>query len=170
MLKLIKKRITPIVENHLSESQMGFRKGKGTRDAIFQLRMTCERSMEVNKNIYLCFIDYQKAFDRVRHDELVEIMEKEGIPELERRLIINLYWQQQAMLRWENDTTRTFEIRRGVRQGCILSPILFNLYSEFMIAEALDDLKVVQLNGFNKTTFRYADDAVQLHIQNRSCK
>ncbi len=160
LLKLIKKRITPIVENHLSESQMGFRKGKGTRDAIFQLRMTCERSMEVNKNIYLCFIDYQKAFDRVRHDKLVEIMEKAGIPELERRLIINLYWQQQAMLRWENDTTRTFEIRRGVRQGCILSPILFNLYSEFMIAEALDDLKGVQFNGINITNFRYADDAV----------
>ena len=160
LLKLIKKRITPIVENHLSESQMGFRKGKGTRDAIFQLRMTCERSMEVNKNIYLCFIDYQKAFDRVRHDKLVEIMEKAGIPELERRLIINLYWEQQAMLRWENDTTRTFEIRRGVRQGCILSPILFNLYSEFMIAEALDDLKGVQFNGINITNFRYADDAV----------
>ena len=114
LLKLIKKRITPIVENHLSESQMGFRKGKGTRDAIFQLRMTCERSMEVNKNIYLCFIDYQKAFDRVRHDKLVEVMEKAGIPELERRLIINLYWEQQALLRWENDTTRTFKIRRGV--------------------------------------------------------
>jgi len=106
LLKLIKKRITPIVENHLSESQMGFRKGKGTRDAIFQLRMTCERSMEVNKNIYLCFIDYQKAFDRVRHDKLVEVTEKAGIPELERRLIINLYWEQQALLRWKNDTTR----------------------------------------------------------------
>ena len=58
LLKLIKKRITPTVENYLSESQMGFRKGKGTRDAIVQLRMACERSMEMNKNIYLCFIDY----------------------------------------------------------------------------------------------------------------
>ena len=64
------------------------------------------------------------------------------------------------MLRWKNDTTGTFEIRRDVRQGCILSPILFNLYSEFMIAEALDDLKGVQFNGINITNFRYADDAV----------
>src|SRR3989442_10204219 len=110
---------------------MGFRKGKGTRDAIFQLRMTCERSTEVNKNIYLCFIDYQMAFDRVRHEKLVEVMKKAGIPELERRLIVNAYWEQTAMLRWENDTTRTFKIRRDVRQGCILSRILFNLYSEF---------------------------------------
>ena len=68
LLKLIKKRITPIVENNLSESQMGFRKGKGTRDAIFQLRMTCERSTELNKNIYLCFIDYQKALILIEYD------------------------------------------------------------------------------------------------------
>ena len=108
----------------------------------------------------MCFIDYQKAFDRVQHEKLVELMEKAGIPELERRLIINLYWEQQALLRWENDTTRTFKIRRGVRQGCILSPILFNLYSEFMIAEALDKLKGIQFNGINITNFRYADGAV----------
>src|SRR2546425_650139 len=87
-------------------------------------------------------------------------MEKAGIPELERRLIINLYWEQQALLRWENDTTRTFKIRRGVRQGCMLSPILFNLSSEFVIVEALDELKGVQFNGINITNFRYADDAV----------
>ena len=64
------------------------------------------------------------------------------------------------MIRWENDITRAFKIRRGVRQGCILSPILFNLYSEFMIAEALDDVKGVHFNGVNITNFRYADDAV----------
>src|SRR5881296_1480623 len=173
LLHVIKRRITPIIERQLGDSQMGFRKGKGTRDAIFQLRMISERITQMNKekeiqgkmttkkkNLYLCFIDYQKAFDRVRHDKLVEVMEKAGIPELERRLIINLYWEQQALLRWKNDTTRTFKIRRGVRQGCILSPILFNLYSEFMIAEALDKLKGIQFNGINITTFRYADDAV----------
>src|SRR2546425_2077682 len=64
------------------------------------------------------------------------------------------------MIRWKNDTTRTFKIRRGVRQDCKLSPILFDLYSEFMIVEALDDIKGVQFNGINITNFRYADDAV----------
>ena len=103
---------------------MGFRKGKGTRDAIFQLRMICERAMQMNKVVYLCFVDYQKAFDRVRHDKLLEIMERAGIPELERRLIINLYWHQDAAVRWNNDISRSVNIKSGVRQRCIISPIL----------------------------------------------
>src|SRR4029077_7080220 len=82
LLQLIKNRITPIIESQLEDSQMGFRKGKGTRDAIFQLRMISERAMQVGKKVYLCFVDYQKAFDRVRHDKLLEIMEKAGIQEL----------------------------------------------------------------------------------------
>src|SRR5437867_12849069 len=94
---------------------MGLRKGNGTRNAIFQLRMISERITQMNgekeikgkkktkmkkKKIYLCFVDYQKAFDRVRHDKLAEVMVKAGIPDLERRLIINLYWRQHAAGRW----------------------------------------------------------------------
>src|SRR5437867_13422090 len=105
LLHLIKGRITPIIERELGDSQMGFRKGKGTRDAIFQLRMISERIIDLiaekmikgkkttkRKKLYLCFVDYQKAFDRVKHDKLAEVMEKAGIPKLERRLIIHLYW------------------------------------------------------------------------------
>ena len=110
LLHLIKKRITPVVERHLGESQMGFRKGKGTRDAIFQLRMIGERVLEMGKKVYLCFVDYQKAFDRVKHEKLVEIMEKAEIPELERRLIINLYWQQSATVRWDNEISKSVKI------------------------------------------------------------
>src|SRR5690349_23122896 len=156
LLHLIKRRITPIVERQLGESQMGFRKGKGTRDAIFQLRMISERITQMNtekevvqdgkikkkeKKLYLCFVDYQKAFDRVKHDKLVEIMEKAGIPELERRLIINLYWKQLAAVRWDSGTSREIKVERGVRQGCVISPLLFNLYSEFMIREAMEGLE-----------------------------
>src|SRR6267154_724498 len=113
LLHLIKRRITPIVERQLGDSQMGFRKGKGTRDAIFQLRMISERVTQMNiekelqgkkttkkKKLYLCFVDYQRAFDRVKHDKLVEVMEKAGIPDLETTLIINLYWRQHAVVRW----------------------------------------------------------------------
>src|SRR5437867_1898198 len=100
---------------------MGFRKGKGTRDAIFQLTMS-----------------YQKAFDRVKHGKLAEVMKKTGIPELERRLIINLYWRQHAAVRWDGEVGREVVVESRVRQGCVISPILFNLYSEFMIKEALE--------------------------------
>jgi len=87
-------------------------------------------------------------------------MEKAGIPELERRLIINLYWKQQAAVRWDNEISRYVNIKSGVRQGCIISPILFNLYSEFMIAEALEHEDGIKFNGINVTNLRYADDAV----------
>ena len=98
----------PIVDRQLGESQMGFRKGKSTRDMIFQLRMSSERLTQINtekegkttkKKLYLCFVDYQKEFDRVKHDKLVEVMEKASKPQLERRIIINLYWKQAAVVR-----------------------------------------------------------------------
>jgi hypothetical protein len=128
LLQLIKRRITPIIERQLGESQMGFRKGKGTRDAIFQLRMISERITQMRegrrnrgKKLYLCFVDYQKAFDRVKHDKLTEVLKKAGIPDLEMRLIINLYWHQHASVRWEGEVSRDFKVERGVRQGCIIS-------------------------------------------------
>src|SRR6187401_2199911 len=74
LLQLIKRRITPIIERQLGDSQMGFRKGKGTRDAIYQLRMVSEKSVQMGKNLYMCFVDYQKAFDRVKHDKLLKVM------------------------------------------------------------------------------------------------
>ena len=160
LLHLIKKRITPIIERQIGESQMGFRKGKGTRDAIFQLRMISERVIQMGKRVYLCFVDYQKAFYRVKHDKLLEVMEAAGIPELERRLIMNLYWHQQAAVRWDKEVSRYVDIKRGVRQGCVISPILFNLYSEFMITEALENKNGINFNGNNITNLRYADDAV----------
>ena len=137
LLHLIKRRITPIVERQLGDSQMGFRKGKGTRDAIFQLRMISERVTQMNtekeareggtkkkaKKLYLCFVDYQKAFDRVKHDKLVEVMEKAGIPELLWRLIINLYWKPLAVVRRDSGTSREIKVERRVRQGCAISPL-----------------------------------------------
>src|SRR5437867_1067995 len=102
MLHLIKRRIMTIIERQLGDSQMGFRKGKGTRDVIFQLRMISERIIDLNaqkvikgkkttkrKKLYLCFVDYQKAFDGVKHDKLSKVMEKAGIPYTGARNKIN---------------------------------------------------------------------------------
>ena len=175
MLHLVKKQITPIIESQISDSQMGFRKGKGTRDAIFQLRMITERISLLNetkkikgkeitksKKLYLCFVDYQKAFDKVKHSKLAEVMEKASIPELERRLVINLYWKQTAAVRWEDEISTEVKIERGVRQSCVISPLLFNLYSEFMIKEAMEDVEGIKFNGINVTDVRFADDAVSM--------
>src|SRR2546425_4649515 len=116
---------------------MAFKNGKGTRDAIFQRRIISERITQMNKKkeiqgkmttkkkkIYLYFVDYQKTFDRVRHDKLVEVMEKAIIPDLERRLIIHLYWRQHAAVRWDGEVSREVDVERGVRQGCVISPPL----------------------------------------------
>src|SRR3989442_13173386 len=103
------------------------------------------------KKIYLCFVDYQKAFDRVRHDKLAEIMVKAGIPELERRLIIHLYWRQHAAVRWNGEVSREVGVENGVRRGCVISLMFFNLYSEFMIDEAMEIVKGIKFNGVSIT-------------------
>src|SRR5688572_15338090 len=89
-------------------------------------------------------------------------MEKAGIPELERRLIINLYWKQLVVVRWDSGTSREIKVERGggVRQGCVISPLLFNLYSEFMIREAMEEIEGISFGGFHITDLRYADNAV----------
>jgi len=76
---------------------MGFRKGRGSRDAIFQLRTIIEGSVQVNKKVYACFVDYQKAFDRINHEKLMRIMAKAVIPDLERKLIKSLYCKEYGM-------------------------------------------------------------------------
>ena len=164
---MIKRRISPIIERQLADNQMGFRKGKDTRDAIFQLRMINERITQMNtevlnqgkkilkgRKVYLCFVDYQKAFDTVRHSKLLEVLEKAGVPVLERTLIINLYWEQPAAVRWDGKISRDVSVERGVRQGCIISPLLFNLYSEFMINEAMETLEGIGFNRVNITNLR----------------
>src|SRR6267154_2452522 len=87
-------------------------------------------------------------------------MEKAGVPEMERRLIINLYWRQLVVVRWDGEVSKEVRVERGVRQGCVMSPLLFNLYSEFMIKEAIENVEGIKFNGINITDWRYADDAV----------
>src|SRR6184192_3638263 len=108
------------------------------------------------KKIYLCFIDYQKAFDRVRHDKLAEVMVKAGIPDLERRLIINLYWRQHATVRWDGEVSREVGVERGVRQGCVISPILFKSISFHSVFFSKYAVRLLQFTScFNFITKYY---------------
>ena len=123
--------------NHeLPDVQAGFRKGRGTRDQIANIRWIIEKAREFQKNVYFCFMDYIKPFDCVDHNKLWEILKEMGIPDHLTCLLRNLYADQEATIRIGHGTTDWFQIRKGVCQGCILSPCLFNLYSEYIIQNA----------------------------------
>ena len=119
-----------------------------------------EKARELQKNIYFCFIDYAKAFGRVDHNKLWKILKEMGIPDHLICLLRNLYAGQEATVRTGHGTTDRFQIGKGVRQGCILSPCLFNLYAEYImrnagLKEAQAGIKIAERI---KIGIRYADD------------
>ena len=115
--------------------QIGFRKGRGTRDQIANINWIIEEAREFQKNIYFCFIDDANAFDCVDHNKLWKILKEMGIPDHLTCLLRNLYAAQEATVRTGHGTTDWFQIGR-VRQGCILSPCLFNFYAEYIMRNA----------------------------------
>ena len=130
MLQILQARFQKYVNCELPDVQAGFRKGRGTRDQIANIHCIIEKAREFQKNIYFCFIDYAKAFDCVDHNNLWEILREMGIPDHFTCLLRNLYAGQEATVRTGYGTTHLFQIRKGVRQGCILSLCLFDLYVE----------------------------------------
>ena len=124
------------MNQELPDVQAGFRKGRGTRDQIGNIRWIIEKARELQKNIYFCFIDYAKAFDCVDHNKLWKILKEMGIPDHLTCLLRNLYAGQEAAVRTENRTTDWFQIGKGVHHRCILSPCLFNLYVEDIMRNA----------------------------------
>ena len=147
--------------NHeLPDVQVGFKKGRGTRDQIVNSRWIIIKAREFQKNIYFCFIDYAKAFDCVDHKKLWEILKEKGMPEHLICLLRNLYAGQEAAVRTEHGTTDWFQIGKGVCQGCILSPCLFNLYAEYIMRNAgLEEAQAgIKIARRNINNLRYADD------------
>ena len=106
----------------LPDVQAAFRKGRGIRDQIANIRWIMEKAREFQKNIYFCFIDYVKAFDCVDHNKLCKIFQEMGIPNHMTCLLRILYAGQEATVRTGHGTTDRFQIGKGVHQGCILSP------------------------------------------------
>ena len=162
LLHIIKRRITPLAEKNMSENQLGFREGRGTRDAICQTRLLAERMISKNRKIFACFIDYKKAFDKVNHSKLIQVLRKYDVPAEEIRLILHLYWSQTAQIRGRSEDSQSFKIEKGVRQGCVLSPVFFNMYSEELINEALQNEAGLVVNGMAINNIRFADDTVLL--------
>ena len=144
----------------IPDVQAGFRKGKGTRDQIANIHWIIEKAREFQKNISFCFIDYARGFDYVNHNKLWKILQEIGIPDHLISLLRNLYAGQEATVRTEHGTTDWFQVRKGVYQGCIFSPCLFNLYAEYVMRNAgLDEAQAgIKIARRNINNLRYADD------------
>ena len=136
MLKILQARLQQYVNCELPDVQAGFRKGRGTRDQIANILWIIEKAREFQKNIYFCFIDNAKAFDCVHHNKLWEILKEMRIADHLTCLLRNLYGSQEATIRTRHGTTDWFQNGNRVRQGCILSPCLFNLCAEYIMQNA----------------------------------
>ena len=130
MLKILQARLQQYMNQELPDIQAGFRRGRGTRDQPSNICWIIEKATEFQKNVYFCFTDYAKAFECVDHDKLRKILQEVRIPGHFSCHLRNLFAGQEATVRTGHRTTDWFQIAKGVRQSCILSPCLFNLYAE----------------------------------------
>ena len=150
------------MNRELPDVQAGFRKGRGTRDQIANIRWIMEKGREFQKNMYFCFIDYAKAFDCVDHNKPWKILKEMGIPDHLTCLLRNLYAGQEATVRTGPGSTDWLQIGKGVCQGCILSPCIFNLYAEYSMRNAgLEETQAgIKIAGRNLNNLSYADDTI----------
>ena len=160
MLIILQARLQQNINCELSDVQSGFRKGRETRDQVANICWIIEKAREFQKNICFCFIDYAKAFDCVDHNKLWKIPKEMGIPDHLTCLLRNLYAGQEATVRTGHGITGWFQIGKGLCQGCILSPCLFNLYAEYLMRNAgVEEAQAgIKTAGRNINNLRYADD------------
>ena len=162
MLKILQARLQQYGNHELPDVQAGFRKGRGTRDQIANIRWIIKKAREFQENIDFCFLDYAKAFDCVDHNKLWKILKEMGIPAHLTCLLRNLYAGQEATVRTGHGTTDWFQIGKGVHQGCILSPCLFNFYAEYIMKNTgLEEIQAgIKIASTNINHLRYADDTI----------
>ena len=160
MLKILQVRLQQYINCELADVQAIFRDGRGTRDQIANIHWIIEKVRESQKNISICFTDYAKAFHCVYHNKLWKILKEMGIPDHLTYLLRNLYVGQEATVRTGHGTTDCFQIGKGVHQGCVLSPCLFNLYAEYIMRNAgLEEAQAgIKIARRNINNLRYADD------------
>ena len=159
MLKILPAKLQQYVNCEVPDVQAGFRKVRGARDQI-PTSTRSSKKQEFQKNIYICFIDYAKAFNCVDHNKLWKILQEMGIPDHLICLLRNLYGGHEATVRTGHGTTDWFQIGKGVYQGCILSPCIFNFHAEYIMRNAgLEETQAgIKIAGRNINNLRYADD------------
>ena len=172
MVKILQARLQQYMNHELPDVQADFRKGRGTRYQIANIWWIIEKAREFQKNIYFCFIDYAKTFDYVDHNKLWKILKEMGIPDHVTCLLRNLYIGQEATIRTGHGTTDWFQIGKGVCQGCILSPCLFNLYAEYIMRNAgLEETQGgIKIALRNINNLSYADDTILMAVSEEELK
>jgi sorting nexin-29 len=159
MLRIILNRLRPQAEAIIAEEQAGFRKGRSTTEQIFNLRILCEKYQQHQQDLYHVFIDFKKAFDRVWHAALWATMNYYNINANLIRTIQNLYEKASSAIYLNGEIGEWFRTTVGVRQGCLLSPILFNIFLERIMTDALENHQgTVSIGGRTITNLRFADD------------
>ena len=157
MLKIILNRLKPQAEI-IAEEQAGFRAGKSTTEQIFNLRILCEKYLQHQQDLYHVFIDFKKAFDRIWHAAMWETMKKYNISTNLIQVIKNLYNKASSAVLFNGSIGDWFRTTFGVRQGCLLSPTLFNIFLERIMTDALEDHKVtVSIGGRTITNLHFVN-------------
>jgi len=133
--KIVTERVQQITECRISEEQGGFRKGRGCVDQIFSLRMTVEKMLTKGKKVYAAFMDLEKAYDRIDWTALWDVLKVYGVGGKLLNGIKAFYKDANACVRVNGEMSDSFRIQMGVRQGCVMSPWLFNLYMDGVIRE-----------------------------------
>ena len=157
MLKVILNRLKPQAEEIIAEEQAGFRAGRSITEQIFNLRILCEKYLQHHQNLYHVFIDFKKAFDRVWHATLWATMRKYNISANLVRTIEQLYDKATSVVQMNGSIGDWFRTTVGVRQGCLLSPTIFNIFLERIMSDALEEHDMeVSIGGRNITNLRFA--------------
>ncbi|KAI5718650.1 hypothetical protein M8J77_024598 [Diaphorina citri] len=158
LTRIILRRIEKNIDNFLTDDQFGFRRGMGTREAIITLRQIIEKRNKKGKVTYLSFVDLEKAFDNVNWSKMFELLKKIGINFKDRQIIHSLYKNEVGVIR-SGEVQEEAVIQKGVRQGCSLSPYLFNVYVQEAINHIKEDTNVgIKIHGEKIDMLRFADD------------
>ena len=163
LLKIIQRWVIAKIDQEICIFQGSFRPRIGTRAGIFNIRIICEPIIELRQDVFISFIDYKKAFDKVKHSKVMECLKDIGIDEKDLRITAGLYWDQAAVVKTKIDLSSEFSIKRGVRQGCVLSSNLFNLYTDKIFKEVIDR-NGVNIGGMNINNLRCADDTALIAL------
>ena len=162
LTRIVLKRIENKIDVRLGDDQFGFRRNRGTREGILALRVLLEKQLKKGKDTYIAFVDAEKAFDNVEWKKMFETLRRLGVTYNDRRAIYNVYRKQTAVIR-VGDAEEEAQIRKGVRQGCNLSPAIFNAYIEEAMTEWKEAVNTgVNVGGVIVNTLRFADDIAVL--------